>query len=231
MLLLLLMLLFPVLGLYWLDLIATPLYSAKHTSRSTMKVIRTFSFRIKDSTAKKTLCRMCRDVNFVWNYCNQTSAHAYQRNKQFLTYHDLHALTKGASKLLSINSQTIQAIAKEHYTRRKQHKRSKLRWRSRRRSLGWVPFNGQTARVYEDKITYNKQTFRFWKSRELPMGSKIKTGSFNQDARGRWYVNLQVEFELSQERGTKEARAFRTSWSHNSRRGISLGGRMERNII
>lgn len=150
---------------------------------------------------------MARDVNFVWNYCNQICYLAYQRNKHFLTNIELDALTTGSSKLLNINSQTIQAISKEHYTRRKQYKRSKLRWRSSRKSLGWIPFKGQTIKVVGDTITYNKQSFRFWKSRELPIGGKIKTGSFNQDARGRWYVHLQVEFELVQEpKGrTKEA--------------------------
>jgi IS605 OrfB family transposase len=69
-----------------------------------------------------------------------------------------------------------------------------------------VPFNGQTVQLHGDKITYNKQTFRFWKSRDLPVDSKIKTGSFNQDARGRWYLNLQVEFELAPTfSGNKEA--------------------------
>jgi len=147
---------------------------------------------------------MAGQVNFVWNYCNETSAHAYQRNKQFLTNVELDALTKGTSKLLNINSQTIQAITKEHYNRRKQYKRSKLRWRSRR-SLGWIPFKGQTVKVIGDTIVYNKQSFRFWNSRQLPKDGRLKTGSFNQDARGRWYVNLQVEFELTQEGGTKEA--------------------------
>lgn len=149
---------------------------------------------------------MAGDVNFVWNYCNQTSSHVFKANKHFITNIELDALTKGSSKLLQINSQTIQAISKEHYTRRKQHKRSKLRWRSRRKSLGWIPFKGQTVQVFEDTITYNKQTFRFWKSRDLPVGAKLKTGSFNQDARGRWYVNLQVEFEQApMVSGNKEA--------------------------
>ncbi len=40
-------------------------------------------------------------------------------------------------------------------------------------------------------MTYCGHRFRLWLSR--PVGGVVKTGSFTQDARGRWYVNLQCE--------------------------------------
>lgn len=38
-----------------------------------MKIVKTYSFRIKDSVSKKKLEQMARSVNFVWNYCNEAS--------------------------------------------------------------------------------------------------------------------------------------------------------------
>jgi len=41
---------------------------------------------------------------------------------------------------------------------------------------------------------YRKRQYRFWKPQDI--GGQIKTGSFTQDARGRWYINLQCEVEM-----------------------------------
>jgi IS605 OrfB family transposase len=54
-----------------------------------------------------------------------------------------------------------------------------------------VPFKGRCVRVKDDTVTYCGHIFRFWLSR--PIQGTIKTGSFSQDARGRWYVNFQCE--------------------------------------
>jgi putative transposase len=43
------------------------------------------------------------------------------------------------------------------------------------------------------EISYNKHTFKFWNSRTLPNDAVIKTGSFGQDKRGRWYLNITFE--------------------------------------
>ena len=97
---------------------------------------------------------------------------------------------KTAFKEFLINSQTVQAISDEYVTRRIQFKKIKLKWRGKK-SLGWVPFNGQTIKVIDDIIIYNEIKIRFWKHREI-IGN-IKTGTFCQDTRGRWYVNFQCE--------------------------------------
>jgi putative transposase len=60
-----------------------------------------------------------------------------------------------------------------------------------RRSLGWIPFRGRKILVGDGRIIWLSQTFRFWQSRAVK--GEIKTGSFVQDARGRWYVTLQCE--------------------------------------
>ena len=72
-----------------------------------------------------------------------------------------------------------------------QFKRPKLNWRSRKRSLGWVPFKATGVRLTADSVTYGGQTFRFWNSRPLP--GKVRFSSFCEDGQGRWYVNFVCE--------------------------------------
>ena len=152
-------------------------------------MILTLKYRIKDSTSAKKLNRMARSVNYVWNYCNEVSLMALDYNSTWLSGFDLQKLTSGCSKELSLSSTTIQQVCEEYATRRKQFKKRKLNWRSKK-SLGWIPFKSNSIIINGDSIIYCKQVFRFWKSRGV---GKIKCGSFNQDARGRWYVNLVCE--------------------------------------
>lgn len=151
----------------------------------------TYQYRIKDATSAKHLVRMGYSVNTVWNYCNETSSRAIRRDGRWLTAYDLHKLTAGTSKDLGLSADSIQQVCTEYVTRRKQFKKAKLHWRSRKRSLGWIPFKAQYVTLDDDTITYYGHTFRLWLSR--PVVGRIKTGSFTQDARGRWYVNLQCE--------------------------------------
>lgn len=150
----------------------------------------TYKFRLK-STGKKQLSLMGQSVNFVWNYCNDTSIQYLDKYNKWLSGFDLDYLTAGCSKNLPINSQTIQAIAQQFAIRRRQFKKRKLSWRSKNRSLAWIPFNGQTIKVKRDTIIYNKKPFRFWKSREIE--GKIKSGAFTQDTQGHWFVSLTCE--------------------------------------
>ena len=151
----------------------------------------TYKYRIKDSTSGKQLCKMASAVNYVWNYCQEVSLLAYRRDKTCLSAYDLHSLTAGTSKDLHLSSQTIQAVCEEYATRKRQCKKLKLKWRSRKRSLGWIPFKRATIHLQGDTVTYCGQRFRLWLSR--PVEGVIKTGSFTQDARGRWYVCFQCE--------------------------------------
>lgn len=153
----------------------------------------TYQHRIKDSTSHKTLERMTSAVNRVWNYTNEISMFALRRDKHWLSAYDIEKLTAGTSKLLGIHSDTTNLICQEYTTRRKQHKKFRLAWRSKKRSLGWIPFKGRCVKVDGDTVTYCGHAFRFWLSR--PIEGVIKTGSFTQDSRGRWYVNFQCEVE------------------------------------
>ncbi|HMD82579.1 MAG TPA: transposase [Anaerolineales bacterium] len=151
----------------------------------------TYQFRIKDSTSANQLTRMASAVNRVWNYANEISMFALRRDHRWLSAYAIESLTAGTSKVLGIHSDTINLVCQEYATRRQQFKKPRLAWRSKKRSLGWIPFKGRCIRVRDDSITYCGYTFRFWLSRTI-VGT-IKSGSFTQDARGRWYVNLQCE--------------------------------------
>ncbi len=151
----------------------------------------TYRFRIKDATSGTHLRQMAGAINYVWNYCNEVSLLAFRRDKTFLTAYALHKLTAGTSKDLRLSADTIQQVCTEYATRRKQCKKIKLKWRSRQRSLGWIPFKAAYIRLTDDTVTYCGHRFHLWLSR--PVEGVIKTGSFTQDAPGRWYVTLQCE--------------------------------------
>jgi putative transposase len=151
-----------------------------------------YKFRLKDGIHRKQLKLLAGRVNFVWNFSNEVIRRRWQTSRFFTSKNDLHALTKGSSKLLDINSQTVQAVAYECLLRVQKTKK-RVRFRTARKNLGWVPFNGQTCAFHSVYIDYNGFRFRLWEHRKIPGGCRIKTGSFSEDSRGRWYVNLVCE--------------------------------------
>jgi putative transposase len=153
-------------------------------------VIKTFSYRLKDSTSGKHLSRLAAAVNQVWNFCNEAQHHAVRWSKPWVSPTTLCALTAGSGTMLGLHSQTVQAVCQEYVTRRRQHRKRWLRWRGKR-SPGWIPFKASGIAVDGDRLTYAGRPFRCWLSR--PIEGEIKSGSFSQDARGRWYVNLACE--------------------------------------
>jgi IS605 OrfB family transposase len=154
-------------------------------------MILTYRYRVKDSTSGKHLLKMSHAVNHVWNYCQEVSLLAWRRDKITLSAYDLHKLTAGASKELRLHSQTVQGVCEEYVTRKRQFHRVKLKWRSRKRSLPWIPFKASGIRLQGNTLTYGGHRVHVWLSR--PVIGLIKTGSFCQDARGRWYVNLHCD--------------------------------------
>ena len=151
----------------------------------------TLKYRIKDETSAKHLVKMGWSCNFVWNYCNQSNAERWSKFRKTFSAFDLNKLTTGCAKDLGLHSQTIQAVCEEYAKAGKQFKRVKLNWRSRKRSLGWIPFKATGVKVQGDSIIYNGHTFRLWLSRPIP--GKVRFGSFAQDSQGNWFVNLVVE--------------------------------------
>lgn len=153
----------------------------------------TYQYRIKDSTSKKKLKSMANSVNQVWNYCNETAFNVLKNQNKFLTGFDLNKLTTGVAADLGLNSDTVNAVCEEYAIRRKQYKKQRLKWRSSRKSLGWIPFKGRTTKYLgSGEFKYLKHTFKFWESR--PPGT-IKCGSFCEDSKGNWFLNLVCEIE------------------------------------
>lgn len=152
---------------------------------------KTLKFRIKDSSVKNRLSKMSYAVNYVWNYCNEMFIKKYEYNGRYLTNFDLHYLTAGCSKELGIPAQSIQSVCSEYSNKRKIAKKIKLSWRSRNKSQGWIPFKKTTIDIFEfGKLRFHGKVYKFWQTSEIV---DIVSGSFNQDAKGRWYVNVVVE--------------------------------------
>ena len=155
-------------------------------------MISTYKFRLKDSTKRDTLKGLAGDVNFVWDFANEVIKRRWKEQRQYTNRNILNPLIKGASKFLGINSQTVQAVANECILRTQKAKKN-IRFRSGKKNLGWVPFNGQTVKFHGGYIDYAGERFRLWQHRPLPEGAIIKMGSFTEDTRGRWYISLTCE--------------------------------------
>jgi len=159
---------------------------------SDRRQVLTIKLRLRDRHAVE-LNRQARAVHYVWNFCNETQKKAAQSKRKWLSAFDLQKLTNGASKDLGLHAHTIQRVCRAYDDARRVHKKAWLRWRGKK-SLGWVPFN--TGHVSFDGMAFkfNGASYRTMHlNPHLAVGVKIGAGSFNADARGRWYLNLPVE--------------------------------------
>ena len=157
----------------------------------------TLQSRVKDKHAN-FLKAQSREVNFVWNFCNDLSFKVLKKENKFCNAAFLDKHTAGATKDgLTLHSQTIQAISKELVARRQQFKKPKLKWRvsqGSRRSLGWVPFKESAISFRNGQVWYGGRAISLWDShgfKDYELGS----GSFSEDARGRWYLNITVKVQ------------------------------------
>ena len=163
-------------------------------------MIITLHYRLKDTNSKKVLVKMANNVNYIWNYCNAANYKQIKYYSKWLSEYDLDKLTSGCSKELGINSQTIQLVCREFKIRQIQFKKIKLNWRTSKnnKSLGWIPFRGISIKYKDNCFIYNKYKFNFWDSRYKNINLNtvnIIMGSFNQDTKGNWFINLQIEIE------------------------------------
>ena len=84
---------------------------------SVLYTTRTLRLRLKDKH-DDFLREQARDVNVVWNYCNEMSFKIIQREGRFCADFDLNKRTAGATREgLSLRSQSVPAISKEYVTR------------------------------------------------------------------------------------------------------------------
>ena len=166
------------------------------------KKTKTLKVRVRDKHAAE-LSRMARAANYVWNFQNELSHRAIAERGIFLSGYDIQKYTNGAGKELGLHSGTVQQIAAEYATRRKQFKKNKLAWRKSfgvRRSLGWIPIKTGHSKWKNGQVYHNGTYFKVWDSYGLAE-YKFHSATFNEDARGRWYFNVVVKCEPEQSTG------------------------------
>jgi putative transposase len=176
-----------------------------YASSTKTKVLR---LRLKDKHAR-FLGDLAREVNFVWNYCNELQITMFNRGRRFLSGYDFAEFTRGATKEgLQLHSQTVQAIAEEYATRRRQFRKVRLGWRKStgsRRSLGWIPFKKTAIQAAHGQVKFAGQWLSLWDSYGLD-SYPIRAGNFCEDARGRWYLNACVAVPVTEPAERSSAR-------------------------
>jgi IS605 OrfB family transposase len=165
--------------------------------------LKTLRVRVKDKH-RSILERMAFEVNQVWNKANEITSELscvpipeQGYIQQNWSAYDLQKLLKGirAERGFIIHSSTVQEVIATHHKIRKQFKTDTLRWRvsgGPRRSLGWIPFKSSAAKWKNGQVYFAGRFFKVWDSYGLS-AFKFRSGSFSQDARGRWYFNIAVE--------------------------------------
>jgi putative transposase len=158
--------------------------------------IRVLHLRVKDKHAA-WLSSLAREVNTVFNYCNELSIKVCERERRFLSGFDFWPFLKGATRgecALNLPVQAVQEIAEEYARRRRQHRKVRLAWRKSfdvRRSLGWIPYKVRTIRYNAGQVYFAGRWLSLWDSYGLK-DFELRAGNFSEDARGRWYLNVCV---------------------------------------
>ena len=172
---------------------------------------KTLQVRVKDKHAK-LLSKMAFEVNQVWNAANALSAEF-----SWVPIPEVGFINCGTSEFdlnkelrgireerdLCIGAATVQSVIGRHAQSRKQFYKNKLRWRcsgGARRSLGWVPFKKAGIKLVNGQVRFCGTHFSIWDSYDLA-GRELGTGSFSEDARGRWYFNTTVEVDVKPSSG------------------------------
>lgn len=177
-------------------------------------VTKTLRVRIKDKHAA-LLRGMATDTNRVWNQINEMTRDAYLEPipgfgwvpcGEWLSAFDVNARLNGYTKThdVAINMFTVQEVSAAHAKARNQFRRSKLRWRTSagsRRNLGWVPVRMGGITYRHGQISYAGHRFSVWDSYGLS-GRTLRAGSFSEDSRGRWYLNVTVDAPKTAQTGT-----------------------------
>jgi putative transposase len=165
-------------------------------------VIRTYRYRVKDAacSTRRALRQMGRSVNFLWNYLRDIDREAQRRWIAGVAvrrpcYEQLTGLCRGATKELGIHSDTVDAVCRKFVTARDACFPKTPKWRSFKKSLDFVPFSNfdRPAWFENGELKVLGRSYFLWYSRPIPENGKPKSWEFSTDARGRWYVNIQVE--------------------------------------
>jgi putative transposase-like DNA-binding protein len=164
--------------------------SSRHTAAQVLRL------RVKDKHAA-WLGGLAREVNTVFNYCNELSVKVFERERRFLSGFDFWPFLKGVTRgdcALHLPVQAVQEIAEEYARRRRQHRKIRLAWRKSggaRRSLGWIPFKVRTLRYRGGQVYFAGRWLSLWDSYGLG-NFELRAGNFSEDSRGRWYLNVKA---------------------------------------
>ena len=173
---------------------AGPVLQGGVKGASLMQQTLTYKLRLCDKHASE-LNRQARAVNYVWNYCNEVQRHVLRWDR-WMSSADLQKLTAGSSKELDLHAHTIKRVCDQYVDSRKLHGKAWLRWRGRK-SLGWIPFNTGHVTFDGEAFTFRGMRYETMHLRDMAPGIKIGAGSFNQDSRGRWYINCPIKVECA----------------------------------
>jgi len=175
-------------------------------------VLKTLKVRVKDNR-KNILNRMAFDINQVWNKANEiTSEECYEPIPEVgyvfnnISAFDIQKRIKGIRKErdMIIGAGSAQKIIAIHAKARKQFEKVKLKWRTSggsRKSLGFVPFKSGAIKWVNGQIRFCGYYFKVWDSYGLSKYD-FRSGSFSQDARGRWYLSIVVKVQQEKSKGT-----------------------------
>src|SRR5437660_4714987 len=135
----------------------------------TVLVPRTLRMKVKRE-AYRWLNAAATEVNFVWNWSNETSAKAARPcagKPRWLSDFDLNKLSSGAAQYFErIGADTIQCVNREYAAKRRAVRRTRLRWRvsgGARRSLGWVPFKAASGRRRGQAVRFCGKSLRLFR--------------------------------------------------------------------
>ena len=159
----------------------------------------TYRYRIKDSNQIKWLKSIAGKVNHAWNMTQDLKLSHKKEKDEWLSC----GLLLKEIKVEGLCAQTTQAVVKEYVKKCIQFKKVKLRWRTGKKNLGWIPCTNQNVKFDTETgdFRFMKRKFRIWYSR--PIVGKIMTISLNEDSRGRWYINVVCENSEQQEHGDR----------------------------
>ena len=150
---------------------------------------------------------MAYECNQIWNHANEESANYAWVPIPEIGYVNLQTSAfdiQKTAKLVRternfiIHSTSAQEIVAVHAKSRKQFHKNKLRWRvsgGSKRSLGWVPFKKGAVSWKNGQAYYAGHYFNVWDSYGLSK-YHFTAGSFSEDSRGRWYLNIVVELPI-----------------------------------
>src|SRR5260221_4037313 len=132
-------------------------------SSNRFTAVRVLRLRVKDKHAA-WLCGLAREVNTVFNYCNELSVKVFERERRFLSGFDFWPFLKGVTRgdcALHLPVQAVQEIAEEYARRRRQHRKIRLAWRKSggaRRSFGWGPVKVRTTRYRARPVVFAQRS-------------------------------------------------------------------------